>query len=81
MHKLGDFWKEFILTHLYCSKCMRWYNVETVRWNIRGQPKCPTCGNLLRTKTRYYRSFRNRDLMKIKLQIIDKVKAKCLNIS
>jgi hypothetical protein len=32
----------------------------------------PTCGTLLRTKTRYYRTFRNRELSKVKLAVIDK---------
>jgi NAD-dependent SIR2 family protein deacetylase len=72
MTSLGDLKRRFLLTHLYCSRCTRWYSLETVKWNIRGQPRCPTCGTLLRTKTRYYRKFRNRELSKVKLAVIDK---------
>ncbi|MEM5867506.1 MAG: hypothetical protein QXG39_06270 [Candidatus Aenigmatarchaeota archaeon] len=41
----------FILTHLYCGRCMQWYSLERVLWEGR-RPICPRCYSMLRIKTR-----------------------------
>jgi len=61
--------QQFFLTHLYCSRCMAWRNIEEVKW-VNGSPKCDRCGNTLRIKPRKYRR-QNPKLLQKKLEIIE----------
>ena len=66
--------KEYILTHLYCGRCMRWNHIETVKWNNRGQPVCPICHTVLRIKSRHNR-HRNPKLMELKARLIEQIRS------
>jgi NAD-dependent SIR2 family protein deacetylase len=70
MKKLLERAKNFYITHLYCGRCGKWRSFDTVEWNIRGQPKCPYCGNLLRTRTRKSNQ-RNLEIFIKKLKLIE----------
>jgi uncharacterized protein YbaR (Trm112 family) len=71
---LGEFRRQFVLTHLYCGRCMRWYHLESVKWNIRRQPLCPTCHSILRVKSRHNK-HRSQKLMQQKVRLIDQMRS------
>jgi len=62
--------KEFYMTHLYCGRCGKWQDISSVKWNIRGQPKCPYCGNILRFKPRKRKNLDSKQV-RMKLKLID----------
>jgi hypothetical protein len=76
MSKLLERAKNFYITHLYCGRCGEWHSLDVVKWNVKGQPKCPYCNNLLRTRTRH--NNRNPEIFIKKLKLIESMRKNML---
>ena len=47
--------------HFYCSRCRKFFPLESLRMPDAGIPRCPKCKTLLRTKPRHSR-YKRKDV-------------------